>query len=429
MNSIEDQMPRLKRWQSRIQRNWKDYFHRSYWLIVGSSSAILAILILAIWIGNLGLIVAAAIPLIGFGFSFIRDVVSSPLSHWFTRVFEQKSYGKPISYMADIRSDLGYLDRKLRKHNERILVIIDDLDRCEPEKSVEVLQAINLLLNFESFVVCLGVDVRLITGAINKYYGDVLKDVGASGYEYLDKIIQIPFRIPRPDTSEIEFYLYKQMDTSDTLHRAINNATSAASQAVISTPPNSETNSQFESAAFDSVTSNETAFEPSVEMAFSEEELTAFQSLSRYIKPNPRYIKRLINVYRLVRTLAEYRGDQIVLQNPKKTIQWLMIAGQWPYTTHVMLRYLKKMTENLDEETLASHLSTDAVSYLFSTTERMLSSELLGELDDDLDLLKLMLQRQDAGMSWQELKSIQNYTINFNPTIEEKKPQLELSLG
>lgn len=56
--------------------------------------------------------------------------------------------------MEEIKHDLEALERRLHDDDPkkptvgRILVVIDDLDRCEPTKSVEVLQAVNLLLNF-----------------------------------------------------------------------------------------------------------------------------------------------------------------------------------------------------------------------------------------------------------------------------------------
>ena len=68
----------------------------------------------------------------------------------------------PKKYLID--SDVEFMGNIIYKNkwnipngnekgiNERILVIIDDLDRCEPGKAVEVLQAINLLLNFDSFI-------------------------------------------------------------------------------------------------------------------------------------------------------------------------------------------------------------------------------------------------------------------------------------
>ena len=126
---------------------------------------------------------------------------------------EREDYGEELPYMREIRADLRFLANQMRHDGRRprILVTIDDLDRCEPEKAVEVLQAVNQLLDFDVFVVCLGIDARIITAAVEAHYKQLLGEAGASGYEYLDKIVQIPFRIPEPTLAEIEFFLSAQM--------------------------------------------------------------------------------------------------------------------------------------------------------------------------------------------------------------------------
>jgi hypothetical protein len=93
---------------------------------------------------------------------------------------------------------------------ERIVLYIDDLDRCPPQKVVEVLQAVHLLLGFPLFVVVVAVDVRWVRESLLKHYPDLLcnaalptdpihlspASVRAQADDYLEKIFQIPFRIP-----------------------------------------------------------------------------------------------------------------------------------------------------------------------------------------------------------------------------------------
>jgi len=99
---------------------------------------------------------------------------------------------------------------------DRIVLYIDDLDRCTHEQVYAVLQAIHLLLSFEHFVVVVGVDVDWIEGAVAKHFEADLtrprpepdiaradpkpkpKDDPASrppkrATDYLEKIFQIPF--------------------------------------------------------------------------------------------------------------------------------------------------------------------------------------------------------------------------------------------
>ena len=80
---------------------------------------------------------------------------------------------------------------------ERIVLYIDDLDRCPNDQVIRVLQAIHLLLTFPLFVVFVAVDVRWLRGALAKQYaGQIDDDEGsASAGDYLEKIFQIPDRV------------------------------------------------------------------------------------------------------------------------------------------------------------------------------------------------------------------------------------------
>jgi len=90
----------------------------------------------------------------------------------------------------------------------RIVLYIDDLDRCAPAKVVDVLQAVHLLLGFPLFVVMVAVDVRWVSRALESYYpttlaapGQALNGSIATAHDYLEKIFQIPYWV-RPMTPE-----------------------------------------------------------------------------------------------------------------------------------------------------------------------------------------------------------------------------------
>lgn len=72
---------------------------------------------------------------------------------------------------------------------DRIVLYIDDLDRCPAEEVVKVLQAVNLLLTFKLFVVVIGVDGRWLEASLRACYDKLLE----SPRDYLEKIIQLPF--------------------------------------------------------------------------------------------------------------------------------------------------------------------------------------------------------------------------------------------
>lgn len=86
----------------------------------------------------------------------------------------------------------------------RLVVFVDDLDRCLPEKAIQVLEAIKLFLDVQNCVFVLGIDQDVIARGIEMKYKDVKDRQGADGrphftiegIKYLEKIIQLPFQIP-----------------------------------------------------------------------------------------------------------------------------------------------------------------------------------------------------------------------------------------
>ncbi len=83
-------------------------------------------------------------------------------------------------------------------NGKKIVVLIDDLDRCNPEKAVHILEAIKLLLNQPGFIFVLGMDDVVLEGYLEKKYIEEfgVEDKYFKDYNYLEKIIQLPFRIP-----------------------------------------------------------------------------------------------------------------------------------------------------------------------------------------------------------------------------------------
>ena len=95
----------------------------------------------------------------------------------------------------------------------RVVLFIDDIDRCPPEKAVDVIEALQLLLDSSDiFVAVVALDVRYVTRALEKKYDKVLiQDSEPSGIQYLQKIIQLPFSVPRMTKKSAENYFKSQL--------------------------------------------------------------------------------------------------------------------------------------------------------------------------------------------------------------------------
>ena len=89
------------------------------------------------------------------------------------------------------------------------VVFIDDLDRCMPDKTVQVLEAVKLFLDKQGCVFVLGADTKIVQTAVETYYKNT-GIIGESAKDYLEKIIQLRFDLPPIVESAMENYLRSQ---------------------------------------------------------------------------------------------------------------------------------------------------------------------------------------------------------------------------
>lgn len=87
--------------------------------------------------------------------------------------------------------------------NARVVVLIDDLDRCFPDQAIRLLESIKLVLCQPGFVFVLGVARQVIEGYLQHRYAKEYGIEGFEGQSYLDKIVQLPFHIP-PHTGRLD---------------------------------------------------------------------------------------------------------------------------------------------------------------------------------------------------------------------------------
>ena len=128
---------------------------------------------------------------------------------WLEERARSSDYISHFGVISVLRGDLEALVEKQRRDSpdRRIILYIDDLDRCPPGRVVEVLQAVHLLLAFPLFVAVVGVDPRWLLRSLEQHYlqiqsmpgrapsesADLLSET--TPHDYLEKIFQIPFAL------------------------------------------------------------------------------------------------------------------------------------------------------------------------------------------------------------------------------------------
>ena len=99
---------------------------------------------------------------------------------------------RKVQFLEDFQRGLAKLVHVyVESRDGRMVAFVDDLDRCLEERAVEVLEAIKLFLDVKGCVFILGLDREAILEAVQTRYEDEEK-----GRQYLEKIVQLPFLLP-----------------------------------------------------------------------------------------------------------------------------------------------------------------------------------------------------------------------------------------
>jgi hypothetical protein len=89
----------------------------------------------------------------------------------------------------------------------RLVITIDDLDRCSPDTIIPTLEAIKLFLFVQRTAFIIGADEELVRYAVRRRFPELPGDRREVGRDYLEKLIQFPIRIPALGRAEVESYM------------------------------------------------------------------------------------------------------------------------------------------------------------------------------------------------------------------------------
>lgn len=224
--------------------------------------------------------------------NFLKDIIGTDK--------EEKKYAA----VREFRNDFSDLIKKSRY--EKVIILIDDLDRCLPRHIIENLEAIKLFLNVPGTAFVIAADEYIVSNAIKSEYQSLIKasEQDRSGHNigvaYMEKFIQLPYRLPSLSNKEVETYvnlLFCQSElpqnTFDIVQRDFSEFTKI---------------SKFEIYSWDRINT-----------ILSEERYGNLQTtigfISRFsniisvaLRRNPRLIKRFLNAYEVRNTLLKASG-------------------------------------------------------------------------------------------------------------------------
>lgn len=250
-----------------------------------------------------------------------------------------------------IEQDKGEVDKNHLHTINRIVLYIDDLDRCPPERVVQVLQAAHLLLAFPLFVVVIAVDARWLSQSLQKHYEGLLFEADrqdnsgltqsvlrlATPQNYLEKIFQIPFWI-RPLTESarmriVQGLIEKSIRTESSQEDEPEEKAGTTSQVAWETE---ERLREFK---------KEAQLDPNPPgLDIIEDELKFMAALRPLLGQTPRSVKRFVNLYWLLKSIALTQVSGFIEDKPyadfKQVLFLLAVLTGLPEISHEFFNLL-----------------------------------------------------------------------------------------
>ncbi|HXH41606.1 MAG TPA: P-loop NTPase fold protein [Thermoanaerobaculia bacterium] len=313
-----------------------------------------------------------------------RDIASlSPersMAEWVRERHASRTYAQQLGVAAEAHRDFRRLTALLKKVAEgkpetdpeirnikridRIVLYIDDLDRCPEGKVVEVLRAVHLLLAFELFVVIVAVDSKWLLHSLSGY-SKAFRDGGewrSTPLSYLEKIIQIPFVLDAMTPEGYGHFI-------DGLTGASHSGAQSEPKQQPSPPSPRPQDQQPEPTALPLPTSQPLENQPATattettapaaidpnpdQLTFTTGETTFMKSLHPLMS-SPRNAKRFVNIYRLIRaTMSAEELDSLVDPERKAYEQLLVLVAtvtNYPEAAGALIRKFETPKSTLQLE-------------------------------------------------------------------------------
>lgn len=117
-------------------------------------------------------------------------------------LFEPAEKRTPPKEIDAFREEFGEL---LKGLDATLILFIDNLDRCLPDVAIGTLEAVRLFLFMPQTAFIIAADEGMIRHSVAKHFGD---PQASHVRDYLDKVIQVPLRVPQVGTEDLRAYMY-----------------------------------------------------------------------------------------------------------------------------------------------------------------------------------------------------------------------------
>ena len=133
--------------------------------------------------------------------------VLSPLGGILVNILKPiiKTQGTNLMEVPNLDSTKEKLETILKESNQKIIVVIDDIERLTNSQIRDIFHLAKQVGNFPNIVYILSMDREIVCRALQEIHN-------IDGHEYLEKIIQVPFEIPQMSKGKVQDYLLNQLN-------------------------------------------------------------------------------------------------------------------------------------------------------------------------------------------------------------------------
>ncbi|MDD9175928.1 P-loop NTPase fold protein [Aliivibrio sp. S2TY2] len=258
---------------------------------------------------------------------------------------------------------------------DRLVILVDDLDRCLPDTAIATMEAMKLFLFMPNTAFIIAADETMIEYSVRRHFPNLSEEVGGMAYtrNYLEKLIQIPFRIPALSENETSIYLTLLIaqsvcdEDSENFNKVLEHARQNLREPW--------TKSTITAEQFEKIT-GETLSQEKKTLFFMVSQIATV--LNEGTKGNPRQIKRFLNTFMTRMLIADSAGYKESIN--ESVLIKLMLLERFNQNAYEILR--------LDSVGSAEGLPTK----LFELEEQIKTNSAISDKEIKTDTKKVLFE-------------------------------------
>ena len=343
-------------WHIKVQERWWRFYSGRKLELLGMLASSLLLVFIIFWVMNPGTssdqdfmqrIEAVAKP-IGLVLSALTTIFLG------TRLVSQALINSGSARAAEIYAQFSqdpiegikqHFNKLIGKRiDKRVIVFIDDLDRCDRVYLVTLLETIQNLLNQQKVFYVIAADQRWLTTAFEETYkefGESIKEPGKKlGYLFLEKIFQLSMPLPTlSDEVKAAYlgYLLGQKEQVEERREKMKGELGG-----IDTEQGLIDKIRLEQlGTIEKVIMRDAVVAKSASLEIEQATTHYLEKFAHLMESNPRALKRFATFYNVMRAIAILGDEEIIsdLRRRDQFVLWLIVRTRWPLLADYLEEY------------------------------------------------------------------------------------------